>query len=66
MAAYPAADREAAIDRAIQEGYRRQPQGGELDRDEWGDVGGLVTALTVGLARAVPAEEREAGDEPSR
>lgn len=35
----------------------------EFDRDEWGDVGGLSTALTAGMLRSVADEEREAGDE---
>lgn len=54
----------AATDRAIQEGYRRAPQGGEFDGDEWGDVGGLTTAMTVEMLRSVTDEERGTGDEP--
>jgi predicted transcriptional regulator len=61
--AFLAADRAAAIDRAIVEGYRRMPQGGEYDVDEWGDLAALATTLTVDQMRQLEAEEREAGFE---
>jgi predicted transcriptional regulator len=62
--AYLAEDREAALDRTIQEGYRRRPQAGEFDEDEWGDLAGLTTALATEMLRQVAAEEQGAGDEP--
>lgn len=57
-------DRQAAIDRAIVEGYTRMPQGGEYDADEWGDVGALAGALTVAQQRRLTEEERDAGHDP--
>ncbi len=62
--AYLAADREAEIDRQIRQGYTRLPQGGEYDVDEWGDLGRMVTALTVESLRRLQDEERAAGLEP--
>lgn len=62
--AYLSEDREAEIDRRIVEGYRRMPQGGEFDVDEWGDLGSMVTALTAGSLRRLEQEEREAGLDP--
>lgn len=62
--AFLAADREAALDRQIVEGYRRMPQSGEYDADEWGDLGQFMTALTVDHFRWLSEEEREAGFEP--
>ena len=59
-----AADREAELDRRIVEGYRRMPQGGEHDVDEWGDLGRMADALLVMQMRALNDEEREAGFEP--
>lgn len=62
--AFLASDREAAIDRQIVEGYRRMPQSGEYDVDEWGDVGQFVSALMVEQFRRLNDEEREAGFGP--
>lgn len=62
--AFLASDREAALDRAIREGYTKMPQGGEFDVDEWGDLGGMVTGLSIEALRAINREEREAGFEP--
>lgn len=62
--AFLASDREAAIDRQIVDGYRRMPQGGEYDADEWGDLGQLVSALMVDQLRQLNEEERQAGFEP--
>ena len=62
--AYLAANREAAIDRQIVEGYRRMPQGGDYDADEWGDLAQLMSALTADNLRRLHEEEREAGFEP--
>lgn len=62
--AYLASDRQAAIDRQIVDGYTRAPQTGEYDADEWGDLGPLVTALTVAQQRRLSEEERAAGFEP--
>ncbi len=59
-----AADRRTEIDRRIVEGYRRMPQGGEADVDEWGDLGRAVAALSADSLRALAEEEREAGFEP--
>ncbi len=59
--AYLAADREAEMDRRIRKGYTRQPQRGEYDVDEWGDLGGMVTALTVESLRRLDDEERAGG-----
>jgi predicted transcriptional regulator len=58
------ADRSAAIDREIVAGYRRQPQQGEYDADEWGNLATLMSALTGNQMRQLTAEEREAGFEP--
>lgn len=62
--AFLARDREAAIDRQIVDGYTRMPQGGEYDRDEWGDLGRMVSGLTVEQLRRLNEEEREAGFAP--
>lgn len=62
--AYLSADREAEIDRAIEDGYTRMPQGGEYDIDEWGDLGKLVTALSAETFRRMEEDERAAGLEP--
>lgn len=62
--AFLAADREAAVDRQIVDGYTRMPQGGEYDADDWGDVERLMTGLTVDQLRHLDREEREAGHEP--
>lgn len=62
--AFLTADRTAVIDRQIVEGYSRKPQGGEFDADEWGEVGGLLTALTADQQRQLNQEERAAGFEP--
>lgn len=62
--AYLAADKEAEIDRQIVEAYTRMPQGGEYDVDEWGDLGQMVTALTVESLRQMQEEERSDGLEP--
>lgn len=58
------ADRSAAIDREIVAGYTRQPQEGEYDADEWGNLATLMAALTGDQMRHLNAEEREAGFEP--
>lgn len=55
-----AADRSAAIDRRIVEGYTRMPQGGRFDADEWGDVDRLMQALTAEQTRQQAAEDRQA------
>lgn len=57
-------DREADIDRQMVEGYRRVPQGGDDDIDEWGDLGVAMSALTADTMRALDKEERDAGLEP--
>lgn len=62
--AYLAADRERDIDRRIVEGYRRFPQGGEYDVDEWGDLGAMVAGLAVETLRRLDEEERSAGSDP--
>lgn len=62
--AFLSEDREREIDRQIVEGYTRMPQGGEYDVDEWGDLAGMVTALTVDALRQLDAEERAAGFDP--
>lgn len=59
-----AGDREAEVDRQIVESYRRMPQGGEHDVDEWGDVERAVTALSAETFRALGEEERDAGFKP--
>ncbi len=59
-----AEDREREIDRQIVEGYTRMPQGGEFDVDEWGDLAGMVTALTADALHRVDEEERAAGFDP--
>lgn len=62
--AYLAADRSAALDQQIVDGYTRMPQGGEYDEDEWGDLGQFTTVLMVDQMRRLNAEEAEAGHEP--
>lgn len=62
--AFVHADREAAIDRKIIEGYTRMPQGGEFDADEWGDLGMFMTALTAEQLRQEAADEQAAGLDP--
>ncbi len=62
--AFLESDKAATVDRQIIEGYRRQPQGGEFDADEWGDIERLMFALTADQMRQLNAEEREAGLEP--
>jgi predicted transcriptional regulator len=59
-----ASDRQAEIDRQVVEGYRRMPQGGEHDVDEWGDLGLAVATLSAETFRALDEEEREAGFGP--
>ena len=61
LEAFLAADREEEIDRQRVEAYRRMPQGGEHDVDEWGDLGRAVAALSAETFRALGEEEREAG-----
>jgi predicted transcriptional regulator len=62
--AYLAADEQAQIDREIVDAYTRMPQGGEFDRDEWGDMGGMATALTKESFKNLEQEEQAAGSEP--
>lgn len=62
--AFLTADVEAELDRQIVEGHTRMPQGGEHDRDEWGDLGRMVDSLSIETFRALDAEEREAGLDP--
>lgn len=62
--AYLASDRESRVDEQIVEGYRRMPQGGEFDVDEWGDLGAMVTGLAAESLRALDSEERAEGGEP--
>lgn len=62
--AFLAADRDSELDRRIEAGYRRVPQGGGHDVDEWGDLGVAVTALTADTMRRLDQEERDAGFEP--
>lgn len=57
---YLAADRSAAIDRAIVEGYTLIPQAG-LDG---ADLPPVTSVLTADLMRRLNAEERDAGFEP--
>lgn len=64
LEAYLASDREAELDRQIVEGYTRMPQGGEFDRDEWGDVGTMMNALAAESLRTLDEEERAAGFDP--
>lgn len=64
LEAFLAVDRAAEIDRRIVEGYRRMPQGGEFDIDEWGDLGATIATLTRESMRALDEEERAAGFEP--
>lgn len=59
-----AQDHEAELDRQIIEGYQRAPQGGEFDRDEWGDLGALVSGLATAQWHELESEEREAGVDP--
>lgn len=61
---YLAGDREQEIDRRIVEGYARMPQGGEFDRDEWGDLGAFTTGLAAAMFGEMEADERAAGHEP--
>ena len=63
LEAFLATDREEEIDRQMVDGYRRMPQGGEHDVDEWGDLGRAVAALSAETFRALDEEEREAGFE---
>lgn len=58
------ADRAAAVDRQIIEGYTQMPQGGEYDVDEWGDLGAQMTTLTADQMRSLNAEEQGARHEP--
>jgi predicted transcriptional regulator len=62
--AYLAADRASSVDRLIVEGYRRMPQGGEFDADEWGNLGGMMATISAEQMRQLNEEEREAGFEP--
>ncbi len=55
------ASTEAAITRAIVEGYTRIPQ---ETPDEWGDLSAQVDAHARELARGLDAEERKAGLPP--
>jgi predicted transcriptional regulator len=59
--AYLAADTEREIDALIVEGYRRIPQGGEFDVDEWGDLGAFVTGLAAEQLRRPDEDERGEG-----
>lgn len=58
------ADRSSAVDRQLVDGYSRVPQGSAYDADEWGDLATMMAALTADQARALAAEEREAGLPP--
>lgn len=58
------ADRSAAVDRQLVEGYTRMPQSGSYDEDEWGNMATLMAALTADQARSLAAEEAEAGLQP--
>lgn len=62
--AYLAADRSAAIDQRIVDGYTRMPQAGDYDADQWGSVDQLMAALTADQMRQLNAEEKGAGHEP--
>jgi predicted transcriptional regulator len=53
-----AADREAAIGRAIIDGYRRIPPG---TPDEWGDLEGMADTAGRETAQRLDGEERAAG-----
>ena len=53
-----AADRDAAIGRAIVDGYRRIPPG---TPDEWGDLEGMADAAGRETAHRLDVEERAAG-----
>lgn len=64
VAAFLAAERSAAIDQEIVDGYTKLPQGGEYDADEWGDIGRLMTTLTADQMRQLNIEEGEAGHDP--
>ncbi len=58
------ADRAAAIDRAIVDGYTKMPQGGEFDVDEWGNLDLQMTTLMADQMKSLTAEEHDAGHEP--
>jgi predicted transcriptional regulator len=60
LEAYLAADRAAALDRLIVEGYARMPQA-EFDQDDWGDLGRMMTAMSAAQMRQLNDEERAAG-----
>jgi predicted transcriptional regulator len=62
--AYLNTDREAQLEQRIIEGYKRMPQGGEYDVDEWGNLGAMMSALTENTFRQMEEEERAAGLEP--
>jgi predicted transcriptional regulator len=62
--AYLAADRAAAVDKEIVEGYEGIPQGGEFDADEWGNLGTMMATMSAEQMRQLNDEEREAGFEP--
>jgi Arc/MetJ-type ribon-helix-helix transcriptional regulator len=59
--AFLANDREAAIDRAIVEGYTRIPPG---TPDEWGDLEALSDHAARETLARLDREEREAGFDP--
>lgn len=61
---YLAADRSAAIDRAIVEGYTLIPQAGPDGIDEGADLPPMAAALTADLMRRLNEEERVAGFQP--
>jgi predicted transcriptional regulator len=62
--AYLAGDRATAIDQLIIEGYRRMPQGGQFDADEWGNLGTMMATMSAEQMKQLNEEEREAGFEP--
>jgi predicted transcriptional regulator len=62
--AYLADDRAIAVDQMIIEGYKRMPQGGEFDADEWGNLGTMMATMSAEQMRQLNDEEREAGFEP--
>jgi len=55
------ADREAAVGRAIADGYRRLPP---ATPDEWGDLAAMTDRATADLLHRLDAEERAAGHDP--
>lgn len=61
---FVAADRAAATDRAIVDGYTKKPQGGEFDVDDWGDLNLQMPTLMADQMKSLAAEEHDAGHEP--